>query len=173
MTHVAHAAPRLALPPAARLAPPPRRAGIDHVSVGGWVRTPLRLDVEALEGFGARTVPDFLVVCTLDGAHGQPRPLRGVPLDRLLDAAGPAFVQRTDFKRVAIVAESRDGYRALFSWNELFNSALGEGVLVAWDCDEAPLGGNAGPFALVSLHDRATGPRYVQRLAGIELHKLW
>ena len=31
----------------------------------------------------------------------------------------------------------------------------------------------ARPFALVSLYDRATGPRFVQRLASVELHKLW
>ncbi|MFT3956391.1 MAG: hypothetical protein QM722_19015 [Piscinibacter sp.] len=159
--------------PAETLASKPRRAGFDHVQLGGWVRTPLRLGAPALESFGAVTVPGFLVVCTLDGAHGQPRPLRGVPLRKLVAAAEPAFAQRTDFKRVVIVAESREGYRALFSWNELFNSMLGDGVLLAWDCVQAPLADNAGPFALVSLHDHATGPRYVQRLASIELHKLW
>jgi len=108
-----------------------------------------------------------------DGPHGKQRPLRGVPLSRLVQAAQPAFEQRTDFKRVAIVAESREGYRALFSWNELFNTEVGDGVLVAWDCPQAPLAESMGPFALVSLRDRATGPRYVQRLARAEVHKLW
>ena len=152
---------------------PPRRAGFDHVEIGGWVRKPLRLDAARLSAFDAVTVSDFVVVCTFDGAHGGPRRLRGVALRALIGAAEPAFAQRTDFKRVAIVAESREGYRALFSWNELFNSAVGDGVIVAWDCEAAPLPEPAGPFALVSLHDRATGPRFVQRLAAIELHKLW
>lgn len=166
-------APAFAATPA--LQPPPleRRPGLSHVQLEGWVRRPLRLDAEALAGFAPLTVPDFLVVCTLDGAHGSPHPLRGVPLNKLLAAAEPAFAQRTDFKRVAVVAESREGYRALFSWNELCNSMLGDGVLLAWDCAAAPLPGNSGPFVLVSLHDRATGPRYVQRLASIVLHKLW
>jgi hypothetical protein len=70
-------------------------------------------------------------------------------------------------------AESREGYRALFSWNELFNSSLGDGVLLAWHAPHAPLPERAGPFALTSLHVRATGPRYVQRLATVDLHKLW
>lgn len=152
---------------------PLRGAGFDHVQIGGWVRTPLRLDMAALARFDPVQVEDFVVVCTLDGAHGGARALRGVPLRRLVAAADPAFEQRTDFKRVALVAESREGYRALFSWNELFNTAVGDGVLVAWHVDEAPLPEGAGPFALVSLNDRATGPRYVQRLASIELHKLW
>jgi hypothetical protein len=119
------------------------------------------------------TVTDFVVVCTLDGPHGGPRRLRGVPLRTLIGAAEPAFEQRTDFKRVAVVAESHEGYRALFSWNELFNSAVGDGVLLAFSCAEAPLSEREGPFALVSLNDRATGPRFVQRLASVELHRLW
>lgn len=152
---------------------PARRAGHAFVQIGGWVKQPLALDADALAAFDPLLVSDFVVVCTLDGAHGGPRRLRGVPLRRLVDAAGPAFDQRTDFKRVALVAESREGYRALFSWNEVFNSVVGDGVVVAWDSPDAPLPDPAGPFALVSLYDRATGPRFVQRLASVDLHKLW
>lgn len=156
------------------LAPDPvtltRRA---QVTVGGWVRHPLRLDAALLALFDVVDVPDVVVVCTADGAHGCARALRRVGLRGLIDAARPAFAERTDFKRMAVVTVSAEGYRALFSWNELFNSALGDGVLVAWDCPQAPLPGRAGPFALVSLHDRATGLRYVQRLASVELHELW
>lgn len=150
-----------------------RTAAAPAVQVGGWVRRPQAFDAAALQALEPVSVSEFLVVCTFDGAHGRPRPLRGVPLLRLIEAVQPAFAQRTDFKRVAIVAESREGYRALFSWNEVFNSPVGDGVVVAWDCAEAPLADGAGPFALVSLYDRATGPRYVQRLASVELHKLW
>lgn len=144
-----------------------------RIGIGGWVRRPLSLDVPALSAFEPARVSDFVVVCTADGAHGAARPLRGVRLRELIQAAQPAFAERTDFKRVAVVAESREGYRALFSWNELFNAALGDGVIVAWDCAEAPLPPRAGHFVLASLQDRATGPRYVQRLASVELHKLW
>lgn len=149
------------------------QAGIDHVDVDGWVHHSLQLNASALAAYGPIAIADFLVVCTLDGAHGRSQPLRGVPLPRLVEAAAPAFGQRTDFKRVAIIAHSREGYRALFSWNELFNTAVGDGVLVAWDGPEVPLPERAGPFALVSLRDRATGPRYVQRLARVEVCKLW
>ena len=99
--------------------------------------------------------------------------VRGVPLRALVMAAAPAFEVRTDFKRVALVAHSIDGYKALFSWNEIFNSVVGDGVVVGWDCIEAPLPASCGRFLLVSLYDRATGPRFVQRLSGIEVLKLW
>lgn len=140
----------------------------DPVAIGGWVRHPLRFDAETLAARNDIRAVALTVVCTLDGAHGGPRPMEGVPLTALINEAEPAFEVRTDFKRVVIIAESAEGYRALFSWNELFNTEVGEGVAVAW-----PEGQPEGPYALVSLRDRATGPRYVQRLASVSLHKYW
>ena len=161
----------LALPSTATWLRPPPRA--DHVAVQGWVRQPLTLDSADLARLDPPTLADFVVVCTFDGAHGDARRVRGVPLRALVMAADPAFEQRTDFKRVALVAHSTDGYRALFSWGGVFNSLVGDGVIVGWDCAEAPLPEASGSFVLVSLYDRATGPRFVQRLASIEVLKLW
>jgi len=71
------------------------------------------------------------------------------------------------------VAEGHEGYRALFSWGEVFNSPLGKGIVVAYDHVGTHLPPHAGPFALLARHDLATGPRYVRGLRSIELHKLW
>jgi hypothetical protein len=130
------------------------------ISIGGWVRHPLQLGASALNGRTDRRSIALTVVCTLDGEHGGPRAMEGIPLCGVIEESIPAFDERTDFKRVVIVAESVEGYRALFSWNELFNTPVGEGVMIAW-----PEGQPHGPYALVSLGDRATGPRYVKRLA--------
>ncbi len=140
--------------------------------VGGWVRQPLRLDAQALQSRGAQSV-DFQVVCTFDGAHGDALQLQAVPLAPLIDEAMPAFEHRTDFKRVAIVAESSEGYRALFSWNELFNTPVGAGVMVAFAAPGAPGQDHRGAFSLISRHDLHTGPRYVRHLALVEVVKLW
>jgi len=120
-----------------------------------------------------RNVADFEIVCTRDGSHGRLPPVRAVRLCELIDRAQPAFSHRTDFKRVAIVAEGRDGYRALFSWGELFNCAGSAAVLVAYDAPECGLPSNARPFALLPCNDAATGPRYVRALRSVEVHKLW
>ena len=164
--------PHLAEPAAqAQHAAPPRRP--PGLSVGGWVRHPLRCDASRLDEMEWIVVQDFNVICTYDGAHGTLPPVRAVRLSDLLEHAQPAFLQRTDFKRVAIVAEGEQGYRALFSWAEVFNSPLGSGIVVAYRTPASTLPANAGAFALLARHDLATGPRYVRGLHSIELHKLW
>jgi len=147
---------------------PDVQALTEVVTIGGWVRQPLQLTLPQLAARDDVRAVQFTVVCTFDGAHGGARAYTGVPLAALVLQAEPAFEQRTDFKRVALVAESVEGYRALFSWGEVFNTPVGDGVLVAW-----PSGQTEGPVALVSLQDLATGPRFVQGLAGVTLWRLW
>jgi len=144
-----------------------------RLAVGGWVRHPLLLSAAQLDAMAWTTVADFDVVCTLDGSHGVLPAVRAVRLDDLIQRAEPAFAKRTDFKRVAIVAEGDEGYRALFSWAEVFNSPLATGIVVAFHVPDAPLPSHAGAFALLARHDLATGPRYVRGLRSIEIHKLW
>ena len=66
-----------------------------------------------------------------------------------------------------VVAVADDGYRAFFSWGELFNSPLGEQVLVIASQDDKPLDAAAGPLALRSLADLRPGPRHVRNLCAL------
>ncbi|WP_298233964.1 hypothetical protein [uncultured Azohydromonas sp.] len=141
--------------------------------IEGWVRKPLELDAAALDAMDGTLVQDFDVICTWDGSHGVLPPVRAVFLGDLIMRAHPAFEQRVDYKRTALVAEGRGGYRALYSWGEVFNSPLGRGIVVAYAQDGSALPLDKGTFVLFSRHDVATGPRYVQGLRRIELVKVW
>ncbi|WP_066341623.1 hypothetical protein [Azohydromonas lata] len=143
------------------------------VRVEGCVLKPLEVTARHLDALEGALVQDFDVICTWDGSHGVLPPLRAVFVGDLLMQAQPAFEQRVDFKRMALVAEGRGGYRALYSWGEIFNSPLGRGIVVAYAQDGQPLPGDKGCFVLFSRHDVATGPRYVQGLRRLELVKVW
>jgi hypothetical protein len=70
--------------------------------------------------------------------------------------------------RVAIVElVATDGYRAVFSWGELFNAPLGDEVVVVTAQDGHPLDAHSGPLALRSLADLRPGPRHVRNLCGV------
>ncbi|WP_051244382.1 hypothetical protein [Azohydromonas australica] len=141
--------------------------------VEGWVRKPQEISTGELDAMEGCLVRDLDVICTWDGSHGVLPPVRAVFLGDLIIRAQPAFEQRVDYKRTAIVAEGRGTYRALYSWGEIFNSPLGRGIVVAYAQDGTPLPDDKGTFVLFSRHDVATGPRYVQGLRRIELVKVW
>ena len=73
---------------------------------------------------------------------------------------------------MAIIATASDGYKAVFSWNELFNSANGQGVIIIYQRDGLPLDEKAGQIALISTRDLATGPRFVKWIKEINVLKV-
>jgi DMSO/TMAO reductase YedYZ molybdopterin-dependent catalytic subunit len=94
---------------------------------------------------------------------------------RLIDLLDEADIRRDSpraLRRTYFVAFATDGYQAVFSWGELFNSPLGPKVLVAVDRDGVPLRDGEGRFALVSLADEKFGPRHVKWLSRIDVRRV-
>lgn len=97
---------------------------------------------------------------------------RGVLLRDVVEAAGYHEKERRDFRRSLVVATARDGYVALFTWGELFNTKLGNSVLVVTAVDGKPLSDAEGPYALRALGDIKPGPRHVKWLQKIDIRQV-
>ena len=97
---------------------------------------------------------------------------RGVRLRDILEMAAIQAPDRHDVKKIVIIATASDGYKVVFSWSELFNSALGDNVLVLFEKDGAPLGNEEGRISLISASDLRTGPRHVKWLRSLEVRKI-
>lgn len=68
-----------------------------------------------------------------------------------------------------IVCVAADGYKVVLSWNELFNTYIGESVLVVTNIKAATNGEQEDELALLSPRDIATGRRYVKQLQTINI----
>ena len=90
----------------------------------------------------------------------------GVLLRDVLARTVPADDSRAA-RTLVFEAVATDGYRAVFTWGELFNSSAGEQVLVISAQDGRPLGAEQGPLALRALADFRPGPRHVRNLCGL------
>ncbi len=95
----------------------------------------------------------------------------GVLLRDVLARAG--FGGTTDRgARVGVVeAVATDGYRSVFSWGELFNSAAAEHTLIITTQDGRTLDATAGPLALRALADLRPGPRHVRNLCALVVRR--
>lgn len=62
-----------------------------------------------------------------------------------------------------------DGYRVVFSWQEIFNSPIGEGVMLLIEKNGKPLCAGHGRPDLISSQDYFTGSRYVKGVEKIEI----
>lgn len=92
---------------------------------------------------------------------------QGVPLKELLDRAG-LKPDRREIRKAIVPLTAKDGYQASFSWGELYNSALGDGVIVVLREGNDELLDTDWLPGLRSLQDTRSGPRHVRWLTRIE-----
>lgn len=155
--------------PAYADSPTPPSAVARAVTISGAVQKPLTLDVDAL-----RKRPQSQIVELQLPAQegGKASVVRGVRLRDLLDEAKIVAADHNTVKKLAIIASAGDGYKVVLSWNELFNSPIGDSVLVLFERDGQPLPQAEGPLALISGKDLRTGPRHVKWLQSVEVRQI-
>jgi hypothetical protein len=131
-------------------------------------RTVLRLAAADLEGLPQTERVQRRTVAATDTAKQpdleQSVRYSGVLLRDVLARVVPA--DRTA-RTMVFEAVATDGYRALFTWGEIFNSGAGDQILVVTAQDGRALGNDQGPLTLRTLSDLRPGPRHVRNLCGV------
>jgi len=131
-----------------------------QLQVAGEVQNALKLAVEDLRGIAKKRG------AAAAGAYS------GVRLVDLLEEADIRRDSPRALRRTYLVAFATDGYQAVFSWGELYNSPIGKGVLIAIERDGKPLQDGEGRFTLVSAADDKPGPRHVKWLNRIDVRRI-
>jgi len=150
----------------------PAKLVTDNLVVNGTVEHALTLSVDDLRTFPSRQVTEIVLTRQSGADAGKLENVKGVLLRNILDKAGLVTHDHNDVKKTIIIASASDGYKAVFSWSELYNSSLGDGVLVYFEKDGKPLADDEGHIAMISSKDTRTGPRHVKWLQSIEVRKI-
>lgn len=139
------------------------------ISVSGIVENKFTLNVDDLKQFPAHQISETQVVSQFGG---KPVKMKGVLLRDILEKAVVVLHHHNDVRKMAIIAIASDDYRVVFSLNEIFNSPVGEGVMVFFEKDGQPLAKEEGRIALISIKDIRIGPRHVKWLKEIEVRRI-
>ena len=158
-----------ALPSLAHDAAAPAPAS-SSLSVTGAVENVLTLRVDELRKYSTTQI--LTRPALHNAADGKFSEVKGVKLRDILEQAKIVKRDHNTVKKLAIIATATDGYKAVFSWNELFNSEAGDSVLVLFERDGNPLSAEEGPLALISAKDQNNGPRHVKWLQSIEVRQI-
>ncbi len=135
----------------------------------GRVVRPLPIPYATLLAMDSVETGSLPMICGSGEPKGAIGTCRGVLLAELINQAEVVITEHNDTKKMYVVAASDDGYKTVFSWQEIFNSPNGEGILVLLEKDGRPLYQGGGEVDLISACDYLTGPRYVRQLKTIEI----
>lgn len=138
------------------------------LEINGQVNSPMRMTKEQL--LALKRV-DFIESRSVeqDGKSSvQAVRYQGILLKNLLEQTGLKLDRRV-VRKAVILLTAQDGYQTSFSWGELFNSQLGDGVVVILRQNSDELLETDGFASLRSLQDIRPGPRHVRWLNKIEV----
>lgn len=141
----------------------------EALRICGRMTTPLVLGIEELRAMEPAVTDDLPMICGNGDPKGCLGPCRGVLLADIINRAEILITGHNDTRKMFLIAAADDGYKVVFSWQEIFNTPTGEGIMVLLEKDGRSLYDEYGAVDLVSARDFLTGPRYVRRLRSVEI----
>lgn len=145
---------------------------VSGLAITGFGVRPGLLTREELASLPRRHLAERDIFCMTGRRVSHLDEMVGARLVDVLALLGLGENPRAELKQCVIVAHARDGYRAIFSWNELHNTAVGEQVFIVYERDGAALGANLGELCLLSANDLHLGPRHLRQLCGVTVQHL-
>jgi len=139
------------------------------LQITGRVGNPLMLDMADIRDMETEEFQDLFIVCGSGTPKDCIQRCRGVLIEKIIQKADVIKEEHNDTKKMIIIATADDGYKVIFSWQEIFNTAVGGGVAVLTERDGKPLGETKDRIDLISAQDYYAGSRYVRDLRHIEV----
>lgn len=143
-----------------------------EVEVSGLVENTLKLDVKELEKmsyFKSGSVP---VICMSGETKDDVQSYEGVLLKDIIDKAIIKVESGKEYNNVYFKVIATDGYQVIFSYNEVFNTKLGDNIIVFYKKNGKYLEDYQGKIALISIDDTKNGPRHIRLLEKIIVGKV-
>lgn len=70
------------------------------------------------------------------------------------------------------VFRGSDGYAVVYSWNEIFNTDIGNSIFIVTEADNKKLTESTDRILLISTRDFKTGRRHIKGLKSIEIRRI-
>lgn len=139
----------------------------NELKIEGLVEKKLVLNMDKLQEINDLRIGSKTITLTKNDTTYE-----GVLLKEIIDQAKINIKNRKDLNKVYIMAIASDNYKVLFSWNELFNSKIGDNVLIFLKKNGKLLDKNEGKLALISVEDINENPRHIKWLEKIIVNKI-
>jgi hypothetical protein len=142
------------------------------VSIEGKIKNARSFSFDEFKRMPSVTIDSLQLYNHLMETRSKLRAIKGVLLKEVLkdivfDVESPKLLSE-----FYIVCTAPDNYKVVFSWNEIFNSAAGDKIMIATEYDGASATVNKDGLLLVTPTDRATGRRHVRELSRIIIQRV-
>ena len=144
----------------------------DEFTISGEVRAPLKFSLKLATGFTSHSIDSVIIYNHLHERKRAIHTIKGILLKDVLEKAGLNEDKPKLFSEFYFTCIASDGYKVVFSWNELFNTDIGNEVMIITEQEGKKADAVNDHIAILSPLDKATGRRYVQNLQEIKVERV-
>jgi hypothetical protein len=136
----------------------------NQFSISGKIKNPSVITMDSLAKYTISPVGDINVTDHTGAFKHKDEQLKGILLKDILshtlpDAAGPKLYSAFYYTCVG-----SDGYKVVYSWNELFNTEVGNHVYIIMEKNGVKADQLPESIQMTSMMDMKTGRRYLHNL---------
>lgn len=140
--------------------------------ITGLVQQERSFSLEDLRQFPVQKIGKVKITSHNGEPRGELRKLKGVLLKDILEKTGIKSENPRILSEYYIVCEASDGYKNVYSWNELFNTSVGNGVYIVTEMEGNSMVNNDRNIMMISPEDFRTGRRNLKWLYKINVKRL-
>lgn len=139
----------------------------DAFTISGKVKAERTVTLKDLSAYPSVEVGDVQITNHKGDARNPANRVKGVLVKDILEKVEFLSESPRELSEFYLTFIATDGYKAVFSWNELFNSETGNHAFIITEIDGKSGAQMDNRIALITPTDFRTGRRYVKGLARI------
>jgi hypothetical protein len=133
-------------------------------TITGQVKKESVITMDSLNGYPLKDLGDIRVTNHLGDFKHSDEKLKGVLLKDILIHSQLATANPKLYSRFYFVCVGSDGYKVVYSWNELFNTQVGDNVFILMEKNGVKADKLPESLQMASMLDQKTGRRYLHNL---------
>ena len=137
--------------------------------ITGLVKHSLTIDMATISKYPEVAIGDMQV----KNQRGEDKPvekgMRGVLFKTILDSAGFDVSRPKELNGLYLLLIASDGYKNVYSWNELFNDTLGDHVFIVTEKEGRRMEQVDGGVLVICTADINTGRRHLKGLKEVKV----
>lgn len=140
-------------------------------TISGEVKSPVTIQIGDLKKWTTVSIGDVVITNHLGEKKSAAKGMKGVLMKDVLGSVEFNAESSKVLSEYYFVCKANDGYTSVYSWNELFNSVVGETVFIVTEKNGKTLDDMDDAILMISPKDYRTGRRHLKSLQSMEVRR--
>lgn len=144
----------------------------DSFKIQGKIKSEKVITLQQLDSFPKQVLKDQIIYNHKGEIKDTIKNTKGILLKTVLAKIEFVYEKPKELNEFYFVLTASDGYKVVFSWNEIYNTPIGDNLFFITELEGKKLAAITQRIVVTSMSDLKTGRRYIKGLEKIEVKRI-